>query len=139
VIFPEVAEKSHFIYRQSLKLTKMYHNYKSDFPNQVHQLLVSVSKHYFVGAKNRIRFQKKMMDVSLKNFEKSEREHLVYYILRDHFTGFYYVEVTSTNNMIPLPDFLLRGFSPKPDIDFCGIPVALMIPKQVEDYFSPID
>lgn len=117
----------------------MYRNYSSDYPNQVHQLLVSVSKHFLVGAKNRIRHQKKIMDVSLKNFEKSEREHIVHYILRDHFSGFYYVEVASTRNMISLQDFLLRGFLPKPDINFCGIPEALMIPKQVEDYFPRVD
>lgn len=75
----------------------------------------------------------------MKNFEKSEREHIVYYILRDHFSGFYYVEITSTKNMLPLQDFLLRGFLPKPDINFCGIPDALMIPKQVEDYFPRVD
>lgn len=34
---------------------------------------------------------------------------------------------------------MLRGFLLKPDIDFCGIPAALMIPKQVEDYFPPIN
>ncbi len=117
----------------------MYRHYKTDFPNQAHQLLVSVSKHFVIGARNIIRFQKKMMAVSLKSFEKSEREHLVYYILRDHFSGFYYIEVTSTKNIIPLQDFLLRGFLLKPDIDFCGVPSALMIPKQVEDYFPPIN
>lgn len=116
----------------------MYKRYKSDFPNQVHQLLVSVSQHYLIGKTNKIRYQKKPMDVSLKNFDKSDREHLVHFILRDHFSGFFHVEVASTKKMIPLQDFLLRGFLPKPDIKFCGIPVALMIPKQVEEFLPSV-
>ncbi len=117
----------------------MYKRYKTDRPNQVHQLLVSVSKHYFIGAKNQIRHQSKMMDISLKHIEKAKKVNVVYYILRDHFSGFYYVEITSTDKLIPLQDFLLRGFLRKPDIPFCGIPQNLMIPKHVEEFFPPIE
>lgn len=108
-------------------------------PHEVHQVLVSVSKHYLVGAEGNIRYQKKAMDVSLRNYQRLDREHLVYYILRDRFSGFYYVEVTSTKNLIPLQDFLLRGFLPKPDLYFGGIPKVLMTPKDVESTFPQID
>jgi len=108
-------------------------------PHEVHQLLVCISKHYLVGATGGIRFQQKAMDVSLRNYQKSEREHLVYYILRDRFSSFYYVEVTSTKNLIPLQDFVLRGFLPKPDLYFGEIPKVLMVPKDVESNFPQVD
>ncbi|MEQ1606446.1 MAG: strawberry notch family protein [Pyrinomonadaceae bacterium] len=107
-------------------------------PHEVHQLLVSVSKHYLVGTTGIIRHQKKAMDVSLRNYQKSDRVHLVYYILRDRFTGFYYVEVVSTKNLIPLQDFLLRAFLPKPDIYFGGLPKVLLVPKDVESMYPQI-
>ena len=103
--------------------------FSSDYPNHVHQLLVSVSTHYVVKTNGQIRFQKKKLDVSLKTFGNSGRVHLIHYILRDVFSGFYYVEVTSSVNMIPIQDFLLRAFLPKPDIYFGGIPKFLMVPK----------
>lgn len=114
----------------------MYNHYQSDYPNQVHQLLVTVSKHLFVGAKGQIRHQWKQMDVSLKTLHKSDREHLIHYFLRDHFSGAYYVEIVSSKEMIPLQDFLLRAWMEKPDLHFAGVPTALMIPKAVEDNFS---
>lgn len=108
-------------------------------PHEVHQLLVSVSKHYLIGARGNIRYQKKTIDVSLRNYIKSDREHIVYYILRDRFSGFYYVEVASTKHLVPLQDFLLRAFLPKPDIYFGGMPRVLMVPKDVEAVFPQVD
>lgn len=113
--------------------------FSSDYPNHIHQLLVSVSTHYVVKANGQIRFQKKKLDVSLRTVGNSSRVHVVYYVLRDVFSGFYYVEVTSSEDMIPIQDFLLRAFLPKPDIYFCGIPKFLMVPQQVENLFSSID
>ena len=110
----------------------------ADYPNHFHQLLVSVSKHYLVKADGQIRFQKKKLDVSLNTFGNSDRVHVIHYILRDCFSGFYYVEITSSESLIPLQDFLLRAFLPKPDIYFGGMPKLLMIPKQVENLYPSI-
>jgi hypothetical protein len=96
-------------------------------------------KTFYIGASSRLRHQWKAMDVSLKNFEKSKREHFVYYLLRDHFSGVFYVEMASGNDLTPVNDFLLRAWLEKPESAFCGIPTALMIPKAVENYFPSVD
>ena len=65
----------------------MFVRYQSDYPNQVHQLIVSVSKHLYITARGEIRFQKKAFDVSLDKIGKLPKEHLVHYLLRDHYSG----------------------------------------------------
>lgn len=116
----------------------MYHRYKSDYPNQVHQLLVTVSKHFHIGAKGQLRYQFKAMDVNLNNLEKSDREQVVFYLLRDHFSGVFYAEIASGKKLISINDFLLRAWLQKPDLVFCGVPENLMVTKVVENQFPEI-
>lgn len=116
----------------------MYRRYKSDCPNQVHQLLVTVSKHFHIGAKGQLRYQFKAMDVNLNNLEKSERELVVYYLLRDHFSGVFYAEITSGKKLISINDFILRAWLQKPDLIFCGVPENLMVTKIVENHFPEV-
>ena len=116
----------------------MYRRYKTDYPNQVHQLLVTVSKHFHIGAKGQLRHQFKTMDVNLTNLDKTGREHIVYYLLRDHFSGVFYGEIISSKNLISINDFLLRAWLQKPDLIFCGVPENLMITKIVETNFPEI-
>ena len=59
----------------------------SEYSNQLHQLLVSVSKHLYFGSDGQVKYQEKPMEVNISNCSKSRREHLVYYILRDHYSG----------------------------------------------------
>jgi hypothetical protein len=116
----------------------MYRTYQSDYPNQVHQLLVTVSKHFQLGAKDQLKHQKKSLDISLKNLERSTKHHVIHYFLRDHFTGAYHAEMCSSNNLIPVKDFLLRSWLPKVTSPFRGIPEYLMVPKTVESYFPQL-
>jgi hypothetical protein len=90
----------------------VYHRYKSDYPNQVHQLLVTVSKHFHIGAKGQLRYQFKAMDVNFNNLEKSEREQIVFYLLRDHFSGVFYADAVGGDLTYIIDGFQLEILTP---------------------------
>lgn len=116
----------------------MIHRYKSDYPNQVHQLVVSVSRHMTITKDRRLRFQKKPIDVTLSNVVRSDREHVAYYIIRDHFSGVFYGEICSASALIPVQNFLLRAWSKKIRYLFCGAPDYISIPKTVSHAFPDL-
>ncbi|MFC0213341.1 MULTISPECIES: hypothetical protein [Paenibacillaceae] len=111
----------------------MHRKLVSEYSNQLHQLLVSVSRHYYFGNDGYLRYQKKPMDVDLKNSFKSRKEHLVYYILRDHYSGTFAFRIASTKRLLPLADFLYYAWSEeKTEEKFIyGMPDALFVPKTV--------
>lgn len=111
------------------------HTYKTDYPNQVHQLLVSVSKHLYVKQDGGLGWQKKSFEVSLKSLRKSKRNHVIHYLLRDHFTGTFYGEVACSENIMDAMGFLHRAWSQKEQHPFCGVPNAITIPSTVSDMF----
>ncbi len=112
--------------------------YRTEYPNQVHQLTVSVSKHYFVTKDGILKFQHKPMEVQLEKIRGSDKTHIVHYVVRDHFSGLFYSEVALSSYLIPLKEFLYRVWSRKEDYLFCGIPDLLAIPKTVEIVFPSI-
>lgn len=103
----------------------------SEYSNQLHQLLVSVSKHLYFGSDGQVKYQEKPMEVNISNCSKSRREHLVYYILRDHYSGTFALRIASTRRLIPLADFLYYAWSEDVGEDkfIRGIPDAIMIPR----------
>lgn len=105
-------------------------------PSEVHQLLITVSRHFHIGSKGQIRYQNKPMEITLKKLEKSDRNHLVHYILRDEASGFFYAEFCSHKDLIPIRDFLLRGWFVKKSSTFCGLPKSLVFTKTIVDFFS---
>lgn len=109
--------------------------YRSDYPNQVHQLIVSVSKHFFLTKNGRVKFQKKKLEYSLANLQQSEKELVVHYLVRDHFSGAFYAEATSSLQLNPVEEFLTRAWSIKDEYVFCGQPENLSIPRTVSDAF----
>ena len=116
----------------------MIHRYDSDYPNQLHQLVVSVSKHITTTKDGRLRFQKKPMEVNLANISRSVREHVVHYMIRDHFSGAFYGEVCHAAALIPIRDFLVRAWSEKPHYYFCGVPDYISVPKTVDLAFPGV-
>lgn len=112
--------------------------YKSDYPNQVHQLVITVSKHFYVKKDGMLGWQKKAFDVSLNNQAKSNRNHLVHCLIRDHFSGAFYCEVANTQFMPDAVAFLHRAWSLKDHHPFCGIPQAITIPKTVLEKFPNV-
>jgi hypothetical protein len=113
-------------------------NYKSDYPNQVHQLSVSVSKHYYVTKAGKLKYQKKKQEVNLDNVTNSERIHVVHYVLRDHCSGLFYAELALSNGLIPVQEFLYRAWAIEKDYTFYGVPKMLAIPDTVEKKFPKI-
>lgn len=113
----------------------MQQTYQSDYPNQVHQLMVSVSRHLYLIKNSSVRFQKKKFEHNLANMHKSEKEQVVHYLIRDHFSGAFYAEATSSSQLIPVDQFLLRAWSKKQEYIFCGLPEYLSIPNTVAEAF----
>lgn len=111
----------------------MHRRLVSDYSNQLHQLLVSVSRHYYFGNDGYLRYQKKPLDVDLKNALKSRKEHLIYYILRDHYSGTFVFRMATTRRPLPLADFLYYAWSEekKEEKFIYGLPDALFVPKTV--------
>ena len=105
--------------------------YHSPYPNYVHQLFVTPSKHLYVLRDGQLKWQKKAMEITLHGLEKSDREHVIYYLLADHNSAAFYAEV-QTSKTCPEPiDFLKRAWSKKEDFFFYGLPENLMLPAVV--------
>ncbi|OUR73756.1 hypothetical protein A9Q78_02695 [Methylophaga sp. 41_12_T18] len=113
-------------------------SYRSLHPNHVHQLTVSVSKHYWITGEGILKYRHKKMEVALDKVESSKRNHLIHYIIRDHCSRVLYSEVASSKSNIDLQQFLFRAWSQKEGFAFCGIPELLTIPNTVQKAFPKI-
>lgn len=105
----------------------------SEYSNQVHQLLVSVSKHLYFGSSGHALYQEKPMEATIKNCHKSRKDHLVYYILRDHFSGSFTFRIASSKRLIPLADFLYYAWNENASEEkfLWGMPDYLSIPQVI--------
>jgi len=95
--------------------------------NESHQLLVSVSKHLYVLKSGAVTHQKKAMEVNLKNYRRTGREHIIHYIVRDEASRTMYVELHSSNAPVPVMDFLCRAWRNKCNFYFEGMPRFLSV------------
>lgn len=109
--------------------------YKSDYPNQVHQLNISISQHYYLLKDWIIKRQEKKFDINWKNFSKSNKRHLVTYIIRDHFSSCFYAELHPIDEMPEIETFLFNAWTNKEDYAFHGIGKTVVIPKSTLDQF----
>lgn len=92
--------------------------YQSKCPNDVHQLVVSVSKHLYILKNGQVTYQKKPLEVDLLNCRDSTKDHVVHYLIKDHFSGALYGEVSPSSNLLSLGEFLYRAWSPKKSVRF---------------------
>jgi tetratricopeptide (TPR) repeat protein len=99
--------------------------------NQLHQLLVSVSRHLYVKKNSLLKYQEKPLDINLSTLQKSRREHLVYYLLRDALAGTFFLEITTSRTMFPLAEFLYRAWEQTPGKYIWGLPESLSLPKRL--------
>lgn len=99
--------------------------------NESHQLLVSVSKHLYVLKSGDVTYQKKAMDVNLKNYRRTGREHILHYIIRDEASRMMYVELHGGNSPAPIMDFLCRAWREKYNFYFEGLPRFLSVPDTI--------
>jgi tetratricopeptide (TPR) repeat protein len=106
---------------------------KSAFSNEIHQLLVTVSKHLYIGKSGVLKYQEKPFTVDIASHGKSNKEHLVYYLIRDHYSGNFVFKTATTKSLIPLADFLYYAWQgEKRDDKFLwGLPLNISIPKNV--------
>ena len=108
--------------------------YRTDYPNQVHQLLITVSRHLYVLKNGEFSYQKKPFEFDLRNVNKSAKTHFIHYFLKDHYSGVFYVEMCTQFDLIPVDEFLFRAWSKKEDTVFCGIPDIVIVPKSVQEF-----
>jgi len=112
--------------------------YQCRCPNEVHQLVVSVSKHLYILKNGQITYQKKPLDVDLLKCRDSLKDHVVHYLIKDHFSGALYGEVSQSSNLLSLGEFLYRAWSPKEKYSFCGFPEGVILPKTVTCVFPGV-
>ena len=110
-------------------------SYKSDFPNQVHQLNVSISQNYYLLKDETIKWQEKKFDINWKNFTKSSKRHLVTYIIRDHYSSCFFAELHPIDKLPEIEEFLFNAWSIKEDYEFRGIGHSNIIPQSTIDQF----
>lgn len=115
----------------------VFQSYKSDYSNQNHQLIVSVSRHCYVTGEGKFKYQKKSFDVNLDKLN-TKKSHVVHFLIRDHFSGLFYAELADSKNIISIFDFLYRAWSQKDFHPFCGIPGAISIPKNIQRMWPDI-
>ncbi len=111
--------------------------YSSPYSNYAHQLVVSVSKHLYATKTNQLKYQIKPFDISLADLP-GEKEHVVIFALRDHFSGVSYAEVRLSRALGTLRSFLANAWGHKPDYPFCGVSELLLLPKAIESAFPGI-
>jgi hypothetical protein len=110
----------------------------SRHPNHVHQLSISVSKHYYATKNGCLKYQQKPMALSLATLNDSNRSNMLILSLRDHCSGLFYAELEFGPKIPGIADFLRNAWARKSDFDFCGLPVLLTIPKTVENAYPQL-
>lgn len=113
-------------------------SYKSDFPNQVHQLNISISQHYYLLKDGTIKWQKKKLDLNWKNYLKSSKRPLATYIMRDHYSSCFYAELHSLDALPEIESFLYNAWSRKEGYDFWGIGHYVIVPQSTLDQFPKL-
>lgn len=84
----------------------IYHTYKSDYPNQVHQLNYSISQNYHLLKMERLNIKQKF-DINLSNYTKTGKRHLYSFLIRDHFSNCFYAELHPIDEAHNIKDFCL--------------------------------
>ncbi|WP_017257828.1 hypothetical protein [Pedobacter arcticus] len=114
------------------------HSYKTDHPNQVHQLNFSISQNYYLLKSGEIKYQAKKFDVNWKNYEKTGKSHLVNFLIRDHFSNCFYAEIHSISEIPDMKDFLYNAWCQKEYFEFCGIPKSLILGRHIIETFPKL-
>lgn len=117
----------------------MINHYRSPYPNYIHQLFITPSKHIYVLKDRRLKWQDKAMDVKLDKLEGVSKEHIVHYIVADHNSAAFYAELRTSETLVTPVEFLTRAWKMKPDFFFHGIPEHLIVPTAVSNKYPEVD
>jgi len=110
----------------------MFTKWELTHSNQLHQLLVTVSKHFLIPKDGNLKYQEKPLDINITNLHKSRKGHLVYFVLRDAFSGTFVFEIVSSSPSLPsLADFLFRAWRKDTGKYLWGLPDYLSIPRSI--------
>jgi hypothetical protein len=116
----------------------LHYHYKSDYPNQVHQLNLSISQNYYLLKNDEIKYQIKKLDVNWKNYQETGKRHLVNILIRDHYSNCFYAEIYPIDEVPDIKEFLFNAWKEKKDFEFCGIPKNLIIGRHLVEKFPHI-
>lgn len=119
-------------------ITSYYNTYKSDYPNQVHQLNFFISQNYYLLKNGEIKYQTNKFDINWLNYEKTGKRHLVNYLIRDHFSNCFYAEIFPIDNCPSIKDFLFNAWKQKNNFEFCGIPKNLILGRHIIERFPEL-
>lgn len=105
--------------------------------NEMHQLLVSVSRYQYVQKNGTVAWQWKAIDIDLSRRHQAKRDHLVFFVVRDVVSGACYGEIGCLSRMLSLPALLQRAWARKLDGTelLQGLPRGLVIPDRVFEAF----
>lgn len=107
-------------------------SYQTDHSNELHQLLVSVSKYLFLNKDGLIFMRDEPLDVTLKNAQKTGKNHLVFYVLRDHYSGNFAYRIAVVGALPPLAEFLYDTWNNENGSGVLwGTPKEVWVPKTI--------
>ncbi len=109
--------------------------YRSDYSNHVHQLVVTVSKHFYVTKQGKFKRQSTPFKAVIGKSSSYTKTHVVHYMITDHYSGLFYSEVTTSDDLFPIEAFLERAWGFKPGHPMQGEPHLLVVPKSVFNAF----
>lgn len=107
--------------------------YRSDYPNHVHQLNMSISQNHYLLKNGEIKYHIKNFDVHWTNYWKSGKRHLVNFLIRDHFSNCFYAEMFPIDEMPDMKNFLFNAWREKENYPFCGMPKCLILGRHIID------
>lgn len=113
-------------------------SYRSPYPNFIHQLFITPSKHLFVFKDQRLKWQERAIEVSLDKVDTLDKEQVVHYIVADHASGAFYAELRTSKALISPDEFLTRAWIWKSDFFFHGVPESLIVPATISSKFPEI-
>ena len=103
--------------------------YKRDHANENHQLMIAVSKHWYITRDGCLQWQMKPMEIDLRTCGASDRIHVVNYIIRDHYSGLFFAAVSRSDEQRSAEDFLTEAWSTKAEHPLVGPPEHLCVAK----------
>ncbi|PQA95523.1 hypothetical protein SAMN05421796_1174 [Chryseobacterium piscicola] len=113
-------------------------SYRSYYPNQVHQLSFYISKNYYILKNGEIKYQQKKFDINWKNYSKTNKKHIVNFVIRDHFSNCFYAETFPIDQVPHIKEFLFNAWRKKQHFRFCGVPDYLICSKHMLDTFPEL-
>jgi hypothetical protein len=113
----------------------MMNRYSTRYRNHAHQVFVTPSKHLHALKDGRIKYQTKPIETKLDGIENLERNHIVHFIVADHFSSAFYAESHPSKLLPDFVDFLRRAWRKKTNHFFEGLPELVLVPDAVRYKF----